>query len=183
MRLPVTVSLIAILALSACHQADDSGASAAGDPAAGAKVLAAAQDFHMQPGLYRTTIDIKQFDMPGMPTAVVNAMKQSMAEKPITYCLTPEDASKGVEALKRGMAKGKCQFDSFNAAGGKLDSSLTCNFDGKGSMHAVSHGTYTDTGSVAASTAEVAMGGVGGGAGKMRIEQVTTTTRTGDCPT
>lgn len=178
MRLPVTVSLIAILGLSACHKAADSGASAAGDPAAGAKALAAAQDFHMQPGLYRTTIDIKQFDMPGMPTAVVNAMKQSMAEKPITYCLTPEDASKGVEALKRGMAKGKCQFDSFNAAGGKLDSSLTCNFDGKGSMHAVSHGTYTDTGSVAASTAEVAMGG----AAKMRIEQVTTTTRTGDCP-
>lgn len=177
MRLPVTVSLIAVLGLSACHKAADSGAGAPSDPAAVAKALAAAQDFHMQPGLYRTTIAIKQFDMPGMPAAVVASMKQHMADKPVTYCLTLEDANKGVEALKQGMAKANCQFDSFSAAGGKLDSSVTCNFDGKGSMHAVSHGTYTDTGSVAASTAEVAMGG----AGKMRIEQVTTTTRVGDC--
>ena len=177
MRLSISLPLIAVLSLGACNKAADPGGTGSSDPAANAKAAAAASEVHFQPGLYQSTVEIKQMDMPGMPPAVVAAMKGRMFEKPLTYCLTPEDAAKGADAMKQRMGKGQCQFDRFNAAGGIIDSSMTCQLGDKGTMHAVAHGTYTDTGSVAASTMDMTMGG----AGKIHIEQVTTTTRVGDC--
>ena len=182
MRLPVVFLLITVLGLGACNRAVEPGAASSD---AAAKATAAAVEVHFQPGLYQSKIDIKQLDMPGMPPAVIAAMKSRMFEKPLTYCLTPEDAAKGAESMKQRMGKGQCQFDRFNAAGGTIDSSMTCQLGGKGSMHAVAHGTYTDTGSVTASTMDMAMGGAPdgapGGATKLHIEQITTTTRVGDC--
>ena len=174
MRLPFSLALIAVLALPGCNKAPQNGAS---DPAAGAKALAAADSFHMQPGLYRTTVDLKQINVPDLPPQVLAMMKQRMIEKPITYCLTPEDAAKGLDAMKERLGKGKCQFDSFNAVGGKLDANFTCDVGGKGSMTVVSHGTYTDTGSISTASVDMTMGGVS----KMHLEQVNTTTRIGDC--
>lgn len=181
MRLSIALPLIAVLSLGACNKAADPGGTGSSDPAANAKAAAAASEVHFQPGLYQSKVEIKQMDMPGMPPAVVAAMKTRMFEKPLTYCLTPEDAAKGAEAMKQRMGKGQCQFDSFNATGGTIDSSMTCQLGGQGTMYAVAHGTYTDTGSITASTMDMAMGGAKNGAGKMHIEQVTTTSRVGDC--
>ena len=174
MRPPVSLAMIALLALSACNKAPENGAA---DPAAGAKALAAADNFQMQPGLYRTTIDLKQINVPDLPPQVLAMLKQRMVEQPITYCITPADAAKGLEAMKERLGKGKCQFDSFNAAGGKLDANFTCDMGGKGSMKVASHGSYTDTGSVTTASVDMAMAGVN----KMHLEQVNTTTRIGDC--
>ena len=174
MRRPVALAMITLLALSACNKAPKNGA---GDPAAGAKAMAAADDFHIQPGLYRTTIDLKEINVPDLPPQVLAMMKQRMMEKPITYCVTPEDAAKGLDAMKNQLGKGKCQFDSFNAADGKLDANFTCDVGGKGSMKVASHGNYTDTGSVTTASVDMAMAGVS----KMHLEQVNTTTRIGDC--
>lgn len=178
----VFLPLIAVLALGGCNKAAEPGSAGASDPAANAKAAAAAGAVHFQPGLYQSKVEIKQIDMPGMPPAVLAAMKSRMFEKPLSYCLTPEDAAKGAEAMKQRMSKGQCQFDRFSAEGGTIDSSMTCQLNGQRTMHAVAHGTFTDTGSVTSSTMDMAMGGAGNGAGKMHIEQVTTTTRTGDCP-
>lgn len=175
------VILLAALALGACNKAGNTVSAGPIDPAANAKAAAAAGGVHFQPGLYQSKVDIKQLDMPGMPPAVLAAMKGRMLEKPLTYCLTPEDAAKGAEAMKRGLGKGQCQFDRFNAEGGTMDSSMTCQLGGQGTMHAVAHGTYTDTGSVTASTMDMTMGVANNGVGKMHIEQVTTTSRVGDC--
>ena len=176
MRLPAVLPLIAMLALGACNKAADPG-----DPAGKNQAAAALDEVHFQPGLYQAKVEIKQLEMPGMPPAVVAAMKTRMFEKPLTYCLTPEDAAKGAEAMKERMAKGQCQFDRFNAVGGKIDSRMTCQLGDKGTMRAVAHGTYTATGSVTASTMDMAMAGGNSAAGKMHMEQVTTTTRVGDC--
>ena len=174
MRLPIAVPLIAVLCLSACNKPD----TASNDPAVNAKAAAnAVADIRFQPGLYQAKVDIKQLDMPGLPPQVVAAMKTRMVDKPSTYCLTPEDAAKGAQMMKEQMGKGQCQFTRFNAAGGTIDSEMTCNAGGQGEMHAVAHGTYTDTGSVTSSSVDVAMGPTG----KMHMEQVTTTTRVGDC--
>ena len=178
MRMPVILPLIAVLGLGACNQAAEPGA-ASGDGEA--KAAAAAAEVHFQPGLYQSKIDIKQLDVPGMPPPVIAMMKSKMLEKPLTYCLTPEDAAKGTETMKQHMGKGDCKFDSFNAAGGKLDSRISCQLGGKGTMQIEAHGTYTDTGSVTASTMDMVPAAASGGAGKMHIEQVTTTTRVGDC--
>ena len=48
---------------------------------------------------------------------------------------------------------------------------------GNGTLTASGHGTYTDTGSVVASTSDMTMGG----GHKMHIEEVVTTGRVGDC--
>ena len=176
MRLPVVLPLLAVFALEACNKGADPDSDVA------AKASAAALAIHFQPGLYQSKIDLKQLDMPGMPPQVIAAMKGRMFEKPLTYCLTPEEAAKGTEALKQRMGKGECKFDRFEASGGKLASSMTCQIGGKGTMHIEAHGTYTETGSVTASTLDMAPAGAAGAAGKMHIEQVTTTTRVGDCP-
>ena len=179
MRLPIVLPLIAVLCLTACNKGSAPAGSSASDPAANPKSAAdAAADIRFQPGLYQAKVDIKQFDMPGLPPQVVAAMKSRMLDKPLTYCLTPEDAAKGAHVMKERMGKGQCQFTRFNAAGGKMDSEMTCNAGGQGEMHAVAHGTYTDSGSITSSRVDVAMGPTG----KMHMEQVTTTTRIGDCP-
>ena len=131
----------------------------------------------MQPGLYRTTVDLKRLDVPDLPPQVLAMLKQRMADKPITYCLSPEAAAKGIAAMKERLGKGKCQFDRFDAAGGKYEAAFTCDLDGKGSMKVASQGTYTETGSVSTASSEMTMGGVS----KMHLEQVNTTTRIGDC--
>lgn len=178
MRLPLILPLVVVLSLTACNKAGSPSGAASGDPAAYAKAAAeAAADIHFQPGLYQAKVEIKQLDMPGLPPEVVTAMKTRMLDKPLAYCLTPQDAAKGVQVMKERMGKGQCQFDKFNASGGAMDSEMTCQMGGKGSMHAVAHGTYTDTGSVTASSVDMAMGG----ASKMHMEQVTTTIRVGDC--
>lgn len=178
MRLPLILPFTVVLALSACNKAGSPSGAASGDPAANAKAAAAAvADVHFQPGLYQAKVDIKQLEMPGMPPQMVAAMKSRMLDKPLSYCLSPEDAAKGAQLMKERMGKGQCQFTKFSASGGTIDSEMTCNAGGKGEMHAVAHGTYTDTGSVTSSSVDVAMGP----AGKMHLEQVTTTTRVGDC--
>jgi hypothetical protein len=178
MRLPIVLPLIAVLVLGACHKASGPADSAASDPAANAKAAETLADMHFQPGLYQAKVEIKQFDMPGMPKGLVEAMKSRMLEKPLTYCLTAEDAAKGAQSMKERMGKGQCHFDRFDASGGTVDSDMTCqSSSGKGTLHAVAHGTYTETSSVMSSKVDMAVGG----AGQMHMEQVTTTTRVGDC--
>ena len=99
-----------------------------------------------------------------------------MADQAKIYCLTAEDAAKGVESMKQHMAKGTCQFSKFEAVGGTIDTAMSCQM-GSGALTATGHGTYTDTGSVVTATSDMTMG-----AGrKVHMEEVVTTTRIGDC--
>ncbi len=177
MRLVIVLPLAAALALTACNKAGSgSGTATATGGSTPEQAAAALSSVHMQPGLYQAKIDIKAFDMPGMPEAVAAGVKGSMANKPMTYCLSAEDAAKGAEAMKAHMAKGKCQFNKFDVAGGTVDTAMSCQL-GKGTLTAVGKGTYTDTGTVVASTSDMTMGG----GRKIHIEEVVTTTRVADC--
>ena len=177
MRLSLVLPLVAALSLTACNKAGTGSDTAAGVGGSSAQqTAAAAAGVHFKPGLYQTKIDIKSFDMPGMPAAVAAGVKGSVAGKPLTYCLSAEDAAKGAEAMKTHMAKGKCQFDRFDVAGGTIDTAMSCQM-GNGALTAVGKGTYTDTGTVVASTSDMTMGG----GRKIHIEEVVTTTRVGDC--
>ncbi|MFM6931981.1 MAG: DUF3617 domain-containing protein [Novosphingobium sp.] len=184
MRLLFAMPLIAALSLTACNKAGSGaeGGGGAADGAAGTssslpdKAAAAIGAMHFEPGLYQATVDIKAFDMPGMPAGALASVKSGMAGKPVTYCLSAEDAAKGMEAMKQHMAKGQCQFEKFDVSNGTIDTSMTCQM-GPQTMHTVGHGTFTDTGTVVASTADM----TGAGGKKIHIEQVTTTKRIGDC--
>ncbi|MFM5895843.1 MAG: DUF3617 domain-containing protein [Novosphingobium sp.] len=176
MRIAIVLPLAAALSLAACNKAGGGSDAGGGSGSMPEKVAAAVSEMKIQPGLYQATVDIKAVDMPGLPPAVLDGVKKGMAGKPLTYCISAEDAAKGIAAMKEHMAKGKCQFDKFDAANGTIDQSMTCQM-GKGTMHVIGHGTYTDAGSVVASTTDMS----GPGGKTMHLEQVTTTKRVGDC--
>lgn len=172
------LAALAILALGGCGKSapegDAASTAAGGDPVKAAADMA----FQFQPGQYRTTIDIQKVEIPGMPPGFADQMKAAMSKQlSRDHCISPEQAAKGVEAMKQHMGQGKCQFESFNARGGKVDSVFTCQTGAEMELRSTSQGTYSATGSQVAIKAQMK-----GPLGKsVQIEQTLTTTRTGDC--
>jgi hypothetical protein len=172
------LAALTLLALAGCSKQtpEDKAAAAvaSGDPAKAAAEMA----FQFQPGQYRTTIAVHKVAVPGMPAMMAEQMKHAMSKSLSSeHCISPEQAAKGVEAMKQHMGQGKCQFESFNARGGTVDSVFTCQTGADMALRSTSHGTYTRTGSEVAVKAE--MKGPGGNA--VQIEQTVTTARIGDC--
>ena len=113
-----------------------------------------------------------------MPGGMGDQMK-AMLSKAVTTesCVSPEQAKRGVEIMKEQMARGQCQFEKFEASGGKLDSAFTCMTAEGMQMRAASTGTYSETGSTVAAKGEM----TGPGGVQMRVEQTMVTERIGDC--
>ncbi len=175
--LSAALILVGTASLSACGK---SGGDAETSAAPADKAVAAAAEvaFKMEPGLYRTTINVTKAEIPGLPPQLMEKMKESMSKAASTEsCITPEHAAKGVEVMKEQMAKGDCQFEKFEASGGTIDSAFTCKSKEGMAMKVASHGTYTPTGSVVDAKAEM----TGPGGKTMHIEQTVTTERVGDC--
>lgn len=175
MRHSALIPLLAALALPGCGQSSDKTgtADASGNAAAAGAMLNEAA-FKVEPGKYRSTVNITKLDLAGLPPQVAAAMpRQSSYE----YCVTPEQAAKGIEAIKQQMAKGSCQFESFKASGGTVDSVFTCNAEGGFAMRSVSHGTYNESGSDVTVIADAKMPG----GRSMHVEQSVKARRIGEC--
>lgn len=173
--LPATLCALAVAACGQSGSEDKTAAAAlGGDPVKAAAEMA----FQFQPGHYRTTIEIQKIEIPGMPAGFANQMKASMSrELSREHCISPEQAAKGVEAMKQHMGQGKCEFESFNARGGTVDSVFTCQTGANMTLRSTTQGTYTSTGSRVATRAEMK-----GPMGKtVEIEQTITTARIGNC--
>lgn len=176
MRKTIAFIALSTFALSACGKSGTDN-EAGGKPAEASK-SATEVAFQFQPGQYRTSIIIDKFDIPGVPAAAQEQMKRAMA-KPMSleYCMSPEKAGMGVEAMKENMAKGKCQFEKFEAKGGTVETVMVCDNGAAGTLRSTSSGTYTPTGSLIKATGEMA----GPGGQKMHIEQTIKMERIGDC--
>lgn len=176
MRKPIALIALSTLALAACGKSgsDSAAPGQSADPAKAAAGMA----FQFQPGQYRTTINIDKIDVPGVPAAVLAQMKGVMG-KPmnVEYCMSPEQAAKGADAMKEHMAKGKCQFEKFEASGGTVDSVMVCQSERGGTVRTESHGSYTPTGSVIKGSGDIA----GPEGKKMHIEETIKMERIGDC--
>ena len=167
--------LIAAIALQGCGQSSDkSGAAASSGNAAAASAALDEPSFKVQPGKYRSTINITKLDLGGLPVQVAAAMPR---ESSYEYCVTPEQADKGLDAIKQQIAKGGCQFESFKASGGTVDGVFTCTAEGGFAMRSASHGTYTDSGSDVSITADAKLPG----GRSMHVEQSVKAQRIGDC--
>lgn len=181
MRKVTALTLLALsaAALAACGQSASDSAEG-GAAAAGKDALANAAEvaFQMQPGKYRTTVTINKIEIPGMPGGMGDQMK-AMLSKAANHesCVSSEQAARGIEIMKEQMARGQCQFDKFEASGGKLDSVFTCKTAEGMEMRAASTGTYSDTGSTVSAKGEM----TGPGGVQMRVEQTMVTERIGDC--
>jgi Protein of unknown function (DUF3617) len=134
-----------------------------------------------EPGKYRITTKFTKVDIPGLPpAAAANAGKMfSNTGQSTEFCLTPEQAAMGYEEMTKRAAQGKCTYDRFSAANGKLDAAMTCE-TGKGmTTKSQVSGTFTPTGSNMTMASEATMPGTPGG--RMTMEGSVVTERLGDC--
>jgi len=176
MRTTIALLALSAISLSACGKSgSDSGG---GGQSANPTKAAAEMAFQFQPGQYRSTVTIDKVEIPGMPAAAAAQMKGAMGKMgTFDYCITPEQAAKGMAAMKEHLAKGKCQWEKFEASGGTVDSVMVCEGGRGGSIRTASHGTYTPTGAVMQGAGDVA----GPGGKGMHIEETIKMERIGDC--
>lgn len=169
--------VLAALALAGCGQSATDKAAEGGSSADPAKA-AAEMAFQFQPGKYRTTVEFGKVEMPGMPPAMVEQMKAMMTRTTSSeYCVSPDQAAKGMDVMKEQMGKGQCQFEKFEARGGTVESVFSCQTGQGMNLRSASKGSYSKTGSQVAVTSDMTIPG-----GKsMHLEQTVTMERIGDC--
>lgn len=141
----------------------------------------AAQLKHPQPGQYRSTFKIVDFEVPGMPAAQQDRLRQMFAssQRGQEYCLTPEQAAKGFEEAMKKLPQGKCSYDRFSVSGSDLDAQLTCE-TGQGQKSTIGmKGTVGEAGSQLTMTMDSKSSQLPGGSVRMVAEVASQ--RTGDC--
>jgi hypothetical protein len=145
--LPVVVlPIAALLALSACGSSDDEATDAAGGGD-----IAVSEDGPMpQPGQYRTTAELVEFNMPSAPPEAAQIMQQAFSQGAMeanSYCLTPEQASTSREDMLKSMAESNCTVDTFTMAGGRINATLSCPTGQGVSGQVTMAGTMNESGS------------------------------------
>lgn len=137
-----------------------------------------------RPGLYRTTMRVTKFEIPGMPPAQAAKMQGmfSAAGQNSERCLTQAEADKGFEDFTKRLAQGDCTAQRFAVNGGNIDASFACR-TGQGA-----NATFAMTGQATAEGSNLTMkmeakapAGAPGGLGSMRMEMNVSSTRVGDC--
>jgi len=179
MRLIHTAPLAAAILLAACGGDADDG-TVSGDEVA----AEAAGAIKLQPGQYRTTSEMLEFNIPGASDAVKQAAQAQMGgaaevAKPILTCLTPEQvAANGPEQMAKSMAQGNCTVARFDVTGGTISSEMQCTGADGITTKVQMDGQMTSTSSTMTMTQEINMGAIGMAQLKARV----TSERVGDCP-
>jgi len=182
MRLIHTAPLAAAVLLAACGgdaDTNDDGTLSNEEVAA-----EAAGAIKPQPGLYRTSYEVLEFNVPGVPDSMKQQMQAQMGSTPgmsgtSTSCLTREQVdANGAEQMAKNMARGNCTVARFDVSGGALSSEMTCTAAGGTTSHVVMEGQITPTSTTMTMTNEMDMVGMG----KMQTKVRATSERIGDCP-
>lgn len=139
----------------------------------------------LEPGLWKTTVEIVSVDLPGMPAAqkgmadsMANAMKsrKNVSE----HCVTKEESEKPPAKMLGG--DGNCTFENFKMAGGTLDAKMVCKPSAQpGQMTMTMNGSFG--GESYALDSQMTMSGMTGAPGaSMVVKAKTTGQRVGECP-
>lgn len=131
------------------------------------------------PGLYRSTVELLEIDMPGAPAGMEDTMKRMMggANSTTEYCLTREDAERGFEEMAKKSQEGDCSFERFDADGGRIDAAMTC----RSGEDNVMRMTLKGTGGRTSSEMTMSMQTEAPGMGKATMRMKATHQRIGDC--
>ena len=173
----ITLPALALL-LAACGSSDPAAESGEGASDAANSGPAVGSPVKPQAGLYRTTMEVLEVNMPGAPPQAAGMMKQMMGGRSHEYCLTQADVDKGFEPMVRQSQKdGDCNFKRFNSVGGKIDAQMVCNAGENRTMTMTMNGTATPVRS------EMTMTMVGDmmGRGESTIRMKAIHERIGDC--
>lgn len=174
--LPIVAILAPVLMLAACSGQDE---AASGD-AAEEMAAAAADGPQPQPGQYRTTAELLEFNIPGAPPEAADMMRSAFSQgaaEATTYCLTPEDAATSREEMLKNMAESDCTVSRFNMADGRFDAALSCPTGQGVSGDVTMTGTMSETGS----DIEMTFATEVPGAGPATIRMHMVSERIGDC--
>lgn len=134
MRSSYVLPLVAALALAACGggaEEDTAGEDAmAGEGMTSEEVAAESAGADMpRPGLYRTSQELVELEMPGMPEEMMGMMRSAFEEgaaEESTYCLTAEEAENAREEMLTGMAESDCDISRYDMSGGRIDAAMSC---------------------------------------------------------
>jgi len=175
----VIVPLVALCMIAGCKQAPPK-------TAAEVKEAVAKLDKPL-PGLYRSTIKLAEFSVPGMSAAQSERMRTMFdSAQSRDFCLTAADAEKGYEEMTKRLAQGQCTYDRFEAAGGSIDAAMTCNAVRGATSKVAMKGTLNPEGSRIHMTVEQSLPGMGAaaslGVGGVKMVADVTSNRVGDCP-
>ena len=173
----------AALALVACGGGESDESGTGGETVAMSEAAEMMQDaVQPEPGQYRTSIEVRNFSIDGLPDAQAAQMEQMMSGQVATrntFCLTPEEAEEGPERMVEEMASGDCVFDRFDYSGGSLAADMRCT--GEGGVE----GSYHLEGEMTAQSSDMQMAIdqklPGMADGRMRMEMHVRSDRVGDC--
>lgn len=130
-----------------------------------------------RPGRYRSTQELIEFEMPGMPADQMTMMRNAFAEgaaEESTYCIT-ETMTR--EKWLSDMAESNCTIGRFDVDGGEIDVAMTCSGDQGVSGSVEMKGTAGENSSNMVMSFVQQIPGMGEGRIKMRVKSE----RTGDC--
>ena len=139
--------LAGLLVLAACGGGDSDAARAAsggsGDVVPGA---AAGGGTEPRPGEYRATMELLEFDMPGITPEVRQMMMSNpngFFDQAQTFCITEEDGAH--EAMLQDMVDNDCTVESFDVSGNRFDGVMQCSGDDGMSGQIIMSGTTSAT--------------------------------------
>lgn len=162
------------LPLAGCQQAPDN-AAATSDPAATAAAAKAVQPF--EAGQWESTTTISSIEMAGLPAGAMD--KMTGTETKISYCMSPEEAARSPQDMLSKAAQGKCSYERFEMAGGRIEARMQCTGGEQGGTSIVEMtGTYADDRYENAMVMTVASPGM---PGEMVMKATTKGARTGAC--
>jgi|CXWL01.1.fsa_nt_gi hypothetical protein len=180
-KMTVLATAALALALGACSDNEPSK-TASNEETVEAEL---AQAHSLQPGQYSSAVEVIRFEVPGMPAEqakMVGDMMSSSAAVENSYCLTPEQASRGGRDMFAELAKGNgsCQFSDFDVDGDHVTGHLRCNGGAGGAQSEMTMvGTMQPTSSDVRMTMAIRDSNLP--QGRAEMEMHVTTHRTGDC--
>lgn len=180
MRIIHTVPLAAAVLLAACGSGET---DADGDGELSADEVAAEASGMVQPrpGQYTTSLELLEFDAPGMPEAAKQQMQQVFAQglaEGNTFCMTEEDASQnGPRQMVENLAEQDCEMKTFNVSGGSVVAEMQCAAEGGGPGTLKMEGEMT----AESSTMTMDMTQETPGVGEVKMKMRVNSRRTGDC--
>lgn len=127
MRSSYALPLVAALALAACGGTEE---DVAGEELTSEQLAAETAGAETpRPGLYRTSQELVELDMPGMPEEMMGMMRSAFEEgaaEESTYCLTADEAENAREQMLTGMAESDCDISRYDMSGGRIDAAMSC---------------------------------------------------------
>lgn len=135
------LALLVPLLAGACSKADDAPPPTSGNMTAAA-VSAEAAKLIFRPGEWETRVQVTTLEVPGVDAAT---LKGATDTPTVTRsCMTAADAAKPSADFLSGTKNGKCTFQRFSLANGRLDSAMMCAPAGAPGRAAMTlKGTYT----------------------------------------